>query len=299
MKVLMATDGSCSATSAMRTAMRLLNPAECDVDLLCVAPAYSSRTESAPRERYEERILGETNRILQEAENILLPDARNVNVLAEIGSPGPAIAAKTGDYDVTVLGAQGIGFRNEAGLGPVVNRVAEHALGPVLIGRKMRSEEGVRILIPVDGSAAARLAVETVDELCDLNSAEICLMYVAETPWLNLATEGDWATASEEEMERSEPGILEKEFLREGRRAIEEARNILARPHLLVNCRSEEGNPAGEILAEAERGAYDLVAVGATGNRDLKHSMLGSVSSRVAWEAPCSVLIVREPGETG
>jgi len=279
--------------------MRLLNPAECDVDLLCVAPAFSSRTESAPRERYEERILGETNRILQEAENILLPDARNVNVLAEIGSPGPAIVAKTGDYDVTVLGAQGIGFRNEAGLGPVVNRVAEHALGPVLIGRKMRSEEGVRILIPVDGSAAARLAVETVDELCDLNSAEICLMYVAETPWLNLATEGDWATASEEEMERSEPGILEKEFLREGRRAIEEARNILARPHLLVNCRSEEGNPAGEILAEAERGAYDLVAVGATGNRDLKHSMLGSVSSRVAWEAPCSVLIVREPGETG
>jgi nucleotide-binding universal stress UspA family protein len=62
-----------------------------------------------------------------------------------------------------------------------------------------------------------------------------------------------------------------------------------------ISTRVDEGNPANEILSEADRGQYDLVVVGATGSRDLKHSMLGSVSARIAWNAPCSVLIVREP----
>jgi nucleotide-binding universal stress UspA family protein len=35
--------------------------------------------------------------------------------------------------------------------------------------------------------------------------------------------------------------------------------------------------------------------VGATGASDLKHRMLGSVSFKIAWDSPCSVLIAREP----
>jgi nucleotide-binding universal stress UspA family protein len=111
--------------------------------------------------------------------------------------------------------------------------------------------------------------------------------------------EGDWASSSEEEIESSEAGVSEKELVNEGEALIEDARRLLRHDRVLVSSRIEEGSPANEILAEAERGQYDLVALGATGNRDLKHQMLGSVSSRIAWEAPCSVLIVTEPGETG
>jgi nucleotide-binding universal stress UspA family protein len=46
-----------------------------------------------------------------------------------------------------------------------------------------------------------------------------------------------------------------------------------------------EGVPATEILSEADQGDYDLVVVGATGATDMKHSVLGSVSSKVAWNA--------------
>ncbi|MGH9764004.1 MAG: universal stress protein, partial [Blastocatellia bacterium] len=55
-----------------------------------------------------------------------------------------------------------------------------------------------------------------------------------------------------------------------------------------------EGNPGTEILGEAEMGEYDLVVIGASGVTDVKHNVLGSVSAKVAWAAPCSVLIVRE-----
>jgi nucleotide-binding universal stress UspA family protein len=54
-----------------------------------------------------------------------------------------------------------------------------------------------------------------------------------------------------------------------------------------------EGNPATEILGEAELGDYDLIVLGATGVSDLKHQVLGSVSAKVAAQAPCSVAVVR------
>ncbi len=299
MNVLIATDGSDFALTAIRTAAHVLRPEERNVDVLCVVPPYRRRDESLRRKRFEQRILSETTKILEQARAAIAPDAAAVNLLTEMGSPAAVIAERTENYDVTVIGARGVGFRVEGGLGPVASRVAEHALGPVLIGRGLQSDEGLRILAAVDGSAASQRAVETLGALCDLSAAEVCLMYVTETPWLNLADEGDYATASEEETEKSETGLLEKEFVREGEAVIEEARDLLLQPRLLVNRRIEEGNPANEILAEADRGQYDLIVLGATGNRDVKHRMLGSVSSRVAWEAPCSVLIVRVPGETG
>jgi nucleotide-binding universal stress UspA family protein len=299
MKVLLTTDGSCFAATAMRTAIRVLNPEDRTLDVLCVVPPYNLKDETSSRERYEQRTLTETTRILEQARALIAPDAKTVNLLTEVGSPAVVIADKTESYDLTVVGARGAGFRSEAGLGPVASRVMEHAAGPVLIGRALQSDEGLRILIAVDGSAASLRAVETLGALCDLSSADVCLMYVAETPWLNLAREGDWSTASEQEKETSETGVFEKEFVREGEALIEDARKLLRQERPLVTSRIEEGNPASEILVEAERGQYDVVALGATGNRDMKHRMLGSVSSRIAWEAPCSVLIVREPGETG
>lgn len=299
MRVLIATDGSNLATGAMRTAARILNPDDRHFDLLCVTPAWNRKDETERRKRYEERAARETAKILDRTKDLIRADALDVRRIGETGSPAALIAGKTGDYDLTVIGALGSGFKRDAGLGPVASRVVGHALGPVLIGRAMRSEDGLRILVAVDGSAASFHAVEAVGELCDLSSAEICLMYVAETPWLQLELEGDWATSSEQEMESSEAGVLEKEFVNEGEALIEDARKLLRHNRVLVNSRVEEGNPANELLAEAERGQYDLVVVGATGNRDLKHQMLGSVSSRIAWEAPCSVLIVTEPGETG
>lgn len=299
MRVLLTTDGSCFAATAMKTAVRILSPEDRNLDVLCVVSPYSLEDETASRDSYERRTLTETTRILEQARALVAPDAKAVSLLTEIGSPAVVIADKTESYDLTVVGARGAGFRSEAGLGPVASRVVEHAPGPVLVGRSLQSEEGLRILVAVDGSSASLRAVETLATLCDLSAADVCLMYVAETPWLNLAGEGDFASASEEEIEASEAGVFEKEFVREGDAVIEDARKLLRHEHLLVTSRIEEGNPANEILAETERGQYDLVVLGATGNRDMKHRMLGSVSVRIAWEAPCSVLIVREPGETG
>jgi nucleotide-binding universal stress UspA family protein len=295
MKVLIATDGSKEATTALRTANRLLVPIDRNLDLLCVAPKLPNKNRNrACRNGYERRVLGEITQVLEQARSHLPSDAGVINLLSEIGSPSAAIVNKAEDYDLTVIGPRGHGATGEAGLGPVASRVVEHALGPVLVARELRGGGDTRILVAVDGSTASLHAVETLRSLFDLSSTEICLMHVAETPWIQLGLEEDWATYSDEDKDNSEAGVLEKELVREGEAVLEQARDLLRPYRLSVSTRVDEGNPANEILSEAERGQYDLIVVGATGARDLKHRMLGSVSSKIAWNAPCSVLIARE-----
>jgi nucleotide-binding universal stress UspA family protein len=165
----------------------------------------------------------------------------------------------------------------------------------VLIAREARGEGALRILVAVDGSNASHAAVETLSELFDLADAEVCLIHVAETPWIHLGLEEDWETYSEEDQEKSEAGVLETELVREGEEVLERTRDFLKRHRISIDKRVQEGNPADEILGEAERGQYDLIVLGATGNRDLKHHMMGSVSFKVAWNTASSVLVVREP----
>ncbi len=300
MKVLLATDGSDEATAALRTAVRLLSPVDRNLDVICVAPRFTRQIKNGlkngrRRQDYERDILGETTQILERARVALGSDAGAVTLLTEIGSALAVIVSRAGDYDLTVIGPRGRGATGELGLGPVASRVVEHAMAPVLVARDLRSEGIARMLIAVDGSTGSLHAIETVGSLFDLNGAEVCLMHIAETPWVQFGLEEDWETYSEEAKESSEAGVMEKELVREGEAVVEQARNLLRPFNVSITTRVDEGNPANEILSEAERGQYDLIVAGATGARDLKHTMLGSVSAKIAWGAPCSVLIVREP----
>jgi nucleotide-binding universal stress UspA family protein len=54
-----------------------------------------------------------------------------------------------------------------------------------------------------------------------------------------------------------------------------------------------EDSAAEAILAEAERGKYDLIVVGSTGTDNPYGRAMGSVASKVGARARCSVLIIR------
>jgi nucleotide-binding universal stress UspA family protein len=54
------------------------------------------------------------------------------------------------------------------------------------------------------------------------------------------------------------------------------------------------GDPADEILAEANTGRYDLLVTGTRGRGPIARVLLGSVSHKVAEQTPCTLLVVTE-----
>lgn len=54
-----------------------------------------------------------------------------------------------------------------------------------------------------------------------------------------------------------------------------------------------EGSPADAIVDYAKSVNADLIVVGSTGKHATERTLLGSVSSKIATNAPCAVLIVK------
>lgn len=279
MRVLLTTDGSNESKDALRAASRLLAPQDRDVDVLYVAPAPG-------RSGFEDRLARQTRRILQEAKQILAEEGCLASTVCRTGSPARVILHEANNYDVTVLGARGRDEHSAGGLGPVASRLVEHGNGCVLIGRTPPRDRQPRILVPVDGSDGSEQALDMLASFFDLESADITLLHVLETLWLPEDENGEAQEGSNQ---------MNLQLRLEAEKLLADARAKILPLHAGVTTFVREGNPANEILRAADEGDYDLVVLGATEASDMKHQVLGSVSMKVAWNAPCSVLLVRVP----
>jgi nucleotide-binding universal stress UspA family protein len=303
MRVLLATDGSDQATTAFRTASRLLRREDNEFDLLCVAPEFyfpkgkagKTATKTARMaEAYDHRIRAEARQHLTHAQDILATLGVEAGTRVEAGSPARVITRLAAEYDITVIGAHDQYTRSKPGLGPVASRVVASSPGAVLIGREL-GEEGRqwRILAAVDGSLASERALEVLSSSLQIGEAEITLLSVAETPWVNLGLDREWFEYPAELDGHPLARSFKDELQREADAVVEHARRRLERYGVSATVMTAAGDPALEILSETERGEYDLIVIGATGEDDLKHDLLGSVSTKVTQAALCSTLVVK------
>ncbi len=303
MKVLLATDGSGQATTAFRTAARLLLREDSEFDLLCVAPEFyfpkgqaGKTSEKTARmvEAYDRRIRAEARQHLVRARTVLAALGVEARTRVEVGSPARVITRLAAEYDITVVGAHDQYMRSKPGLGPVASRVAAAAPGAVLIGRELREEDRQwRILAAVDGSLASDRVLEVMASSLQISEAEITLLSVAETPWVHLGLDRKWFEHPADHDGLPSVRSFKDELQREADAVAERARRRLERDGIVAAVMTAEGDPALEILSEAERGEYDLIVIGATGEDDLRHNFLGSVSTKVTQAAVCSTLVVK------
>jgi nucleotide-binding universal stress UspA family protein len=147
----------------------------------------------------------------------------------------------------------------------------------------------VQILIAVDGSSGAALAVTEVASRAWPPDTKAHLVAVLDRA---VSTALDW----NEEGFKDEQAWLE---------------NILATSTVKLHASGisvseivKEGDPKEVLVEEAERLRSDCIFLGARGLRRLQRFLLGSVSTAVATRAHCSVEIVRprdqeEPTRSG
>lgn len=74
-------------------------------------------------------------------------------------------------------------------------------------------------------------------------------------------------------------------------RALKKAKK--EKPDLRISRKLLEGRPSNRIIETAKEGSFDMIVMGSRGLGGIKQFFLGSVSDRVADEAPCPVLIVK------
>jgi nucleotide-binding universal stress UspA family protein len=148
-KVLLPTDGSETADTAIAFAARLFGNTSCKMTLLSVVeePVYSAFWSDGliapevlmppPEELREEldkraeEMLAESARPLRDAGLEVMPMIRFGNSASEILQE-----AEDGGYDMIVMGSHGRGALGGFLLGSVSNRVTHHAKCPVLIVRQ-------------------------------------------------------------------------------------------------------------------------------------------------------------------
>jgi nucleotide-binding universal stress UspA family protein len=146
-----------------------------------------------------------------------------------------------------------------------------------------------KILVALDGSPHARLALKFALDVADKYSANLELLTVLHHTCIPYYSDAGGVVTPQFVQECIDAQRTQyKEILSQARE-----QSIKDHPNLQVITILKEGRPADEIVKTAKEDCVDLIVMGSRGLGGVKQLFLGSVSDRVADEAPCPVLIVK------
>lgn len=147
----------------------------------------------------------------------------------------------------------------------------------------MGGDEEFRILVGVDGSAPARLALEWAVAEARLRHGRVHAVTAWQFPPVTVGMEGLIGN----------PDV----FPEAARRLQNETLQRVDSQGLTVTGDVVQGHPADVLLRAAEDS--DLLVVGSRGLGGFKGMLLGSVSTQILHHAPCPVLVVRTRPRAG
>ena len=146
-----------------------------------------------------------------------------------------------------------------------------------------------KILVAIDGSKSADRALDFALDLAEKYSAELMITTVFNSPSSSLVAQGMvFAPVSTEYYVNQLMDFHEKILLEAIKKAKKSSAKIKVSKKLLT------GRPADKIIETAKEEVIDLIVIGSRGLGGIKEFFLGSVSDRVADEAPCPVLVVKD-----
>ena len=142
----------------------------------------------------------------------------------------------------------------------------------------MRKSLYMNILVPLDGSENSQKALLQACDLAKNQQANLILVYVVDKPIsLNL-------------LDRKEYLEILRKF---GEKVLIKGKQTAKNQGLDVTTVMKEGNITNEIVKLAKIKKCNLVIVGSKGLGKTARFFLGSVSSKLANNSPCSILIVK------
>jgi len=136
----------------------------------------------------------------------------------------------------------------------------------------------MNILVPIDGSKYSEKALLHACDMAKNNRSRVTFVYVVEKSIpLNL-------------LDRKEYLKILREF---GNKVLIKGKNTATQQGVDSKIIMKEGNIHDEIIKLAKKEKYNLIIVGNKGLGATARFFLGSVSSKLANNSPCSILIIK------
>lgn len=139
-----------------------------------------------------------------------------------------------------------------------------------------------RIMVAIDGSAAADRAVEVAAALAKAVDGELLIVTIG----------GNLPAAEIRELACAERGVGEANELL-SKRILLDAKERAERAGVRrISIRSGWGDPAKGIIEAARRERSDILVAGRRGRGQIAGLLLGSVSQELVSRAPCIIVVV-------
>jgi len=309
-KLLIGYDGSEHADAAIDDLQRAGLPQDVEAIVLTVADAFlppavdakewgPSALDQKIRKRSEE-MRARALKARDEAASLAAKGATRLKELfpswavraeTDVNWPGWGIILKAEEWraDMVVVGAGKHSFIERVQMGSILRKVVGACERSVRVGRpsSRHSEPAVRIIIGLDGSPDAELAMDAVAERAWPTGSEARLITVLEnrlsilTPSL-IPRLARWSSAAD--------SVDDQAWID---RMMKAATDKLQTAGLKISCEVVKGAPSQRLLDATVDWQADCIVIGARGLTGIERFLIGSVSSEIAVRANCSVEVVR------
>jgi nucleotide-binding universal stress UspA family protein len=296
MRVLVATDGSDAADTAIELAANIIWPEGTEIlvaEAVETGPALFGGPWPAvalvQMDALEEQLRADAGRIVHDAVGRLARPGLKVEGAVLHGRPATAIVnrARSMPADLVIIGSRGHGTIESMVLGSVSAEVVDHSPAPVLVARGSRID---RVLLAWDGSSCASGAADLVLNWPLFVDSKGRVVSVADVdiPWWT-----GFPEAGSPELMPIYVEAVEASRQQHDQLALEMAARLHA-VGLEAEPERRDGDAAAEIIAAARNWKADLIVMGTHGRTGLARLVLGSVARNVIQHAPCSVLVVHD-----
>lgn len=208
-------------------------------------------------------------------------------VISRVGPPDEVLAGAAHDEraELIVVGTHGHSGVTEFLLGSVANATIRRAPCDVLVVRGEALQAPFsRPLVATDFSPAAGKALVNATQVI-APGTRLAVVHAWQLP------AGSWGATLLGQARF--PWSTVRDAVLAGART--QADKLVAEHRGVFEVELVQGSPAQVLTETSERGGYDLIVVGAHGNRGFRRLLLGSVAESTARHAHCSVLVVHGP----
>jgi len=271
MKILICSDGTPAAESAIQLGGSLAGPLKAETMLFGIAE--KSQDEGSLREALEKQA------------QLLRSQDVGLNVIVHAGDPVRQILHHTSktSYDLVVIGARWTGATGDYWRSEKTYEVIKAIQPPVLVAIGERKDLK-RFLVCTGGKEFIERAIEFTGKLAAAVGASVTLLHVMAEPPAIYAD----LVQLEEDVDR----LLESRSelgtnLRRQKRELE-------RLGVSAAVRLRHGIVIDQVFDEAREGDYDLIVTGTSQARGLlRHYIMGDLTRSILNHANCPVLVAR------